>query len=192
MANAKKNNKKKGTSKTVRVLKMTAICILAIVLLAVMFFIVFFASNGFGGSVATFVCTINGKTILTSQSISLPSGSTVNVYSLSDYTISIIAAEDYDFAFTIDGGLYSWSEYAGEDMTEGFTFTETDDGIVITYGSLNDILTAVFDTVATISEDVEGEVFELVIESGDIVLYLPFEITATAGSVVLDPDSIIF
>lgn len=193
---ASKTKKKKSSSSTAaRIFKIIGLCLLVIVLLAAIFFITYFASNGFGGSYATFITKVNGNTVLTNQSISLPSGSTVKVYSFSDYTISITAAdgEDSDFTFTVDGDEYSWSGYAGEDMTAGFEITEDEDGtLTITYGTLDEILSEVFNAEVTITEDVEGKIFELVVVSGDSTLCLTFEPEYLADNINVEPDRIIF
>ena len=193
-----KTKKKSSSSTAAKVFKIIGLSLLVIILLAIIFFVIYFASNGFGGSMATFICKVNGKTVLTNQSVSLPSGSTVKVYSFSDYTISIIAAdeEDSDFIFTVNGNEYAWSDYASEDMTAGFELTEDEDGtITITYGTLDEILSDIFGVEVSIAEDVEGEIFELVVKSGSSSLHLPFEIDYTAPTeptIVLDPDRIIF
>lgn len=194
-SNTKK--KKKSTSAAARALKIIGLCLLVIVLLFVIFFVIYFASNGFGGSYATFIAKVNGETILNSRTISFPSGSTVEVYSLSDYTLSIVATdaeEGEDFVFTVDGNDYLWSDYAGEDFTAGFTFEDTADGIVVTYGYISDIIEAVFgvspDSTPNTSS-LTGELFALVIESGGSSLYLPFCLNYEY-QLIVDYEHIIF
>ena len=194
-SNTKKKKKKKSTSAAARVMKIIGLCLLVIVLLFVIFFVIYFASNGFGGSYSTFIAKVNGETILSSRTITLPSGSTVKVYSLSDYTLSIVATdaeEGEDFVFTVDGNDYLWSDYAGEDFTAGFEITEEDDGtLTITYSLLDEILSVVFGAEVTISEGGTGEIFELVIESGSSSLHLPFSLEYDY-QINVEPDCIIF
>lgn len=184
--------KKKGASIAAKVFKITGLCLLTIVLLAIIFFATYFISGGFGGSYATFLVRLNGDIILSSRSVSLPSGSTVKIYSFSDYSLSVYAAEDSDFVFIAEDEEYTFSDYAGEDMTAGFEITEDEDGtITISYGTLSEILSAVFGAEVTVTEEIEGEIFELVIESGNSSLRLSFAVD-NVYDITIDPDRIVF
>lgn len=185
--------KKKSGSTAAKVFKIIGLSLLAMLLLVAIFFIIYFASNGFGGSYATFITKINGKTVLSNQTVSLPSGSTINVYSFSDYTISVNAAKGSDFVFIVDGDEYSFADYADDDMTAGFELTEDGGTVTITYGTAEEILSEVFDADVTVSEEVEGEIFELVVESGNSSLHLPFSLEYIVnGGIQVEPDRIVF
>lgn len=75
-------------------------------------------------------------------------------------------------------------------MTAGFTFTETEGTITVEYGGLSDILSAALDKIVTVSEEASGELFILVITSGNSELNLSFALSGYGLS--LAPDHIIF
>ena len=90
--------------------------------------------------------------------------------------------------------MVNYSDLAGEDLTAGFTFTESDGAITVEYGSMEEILSAAMGTEIVINETPDGELFTLVITSGESVLNLDFAPASFASDykIVLDPDHIIF
>ena len=151
--------------------------------------------GGFGGRYSTFVVQINGKPVISNSSISLPSGSKIKVTGFSDYSLEVVAAEPQeDFEVTVGEDTLLYSDLAGEDMTSGFTFTESEDGaITINYGSIDTILAAALGEEVTASDEANGELFTLVITSGNSTLSLNFILAGfdNVYDIITDPDHII-
>ena len=184
-------SKTRGGSTAAKVIKIILLVLAVIIILAAAVFGAYYFSNGFGGQYATFATTINGDLILKSGSVSLPRGSTIKVTSFSDYSIKVIAAEpEQDFELMVGDKPAMFSDYFGEDMTAGFTFTEADGVVTVDYGSLNEILSAALGEEVTASEDTDGELFTMVITSGKSELDL--SIVLTSYNINLEPDHIIF
>lgn len=184
-------SKTRGGSTAATVIKIILLVLAVVIILAAAVFGAYYLSNGFGGNYATFATTVNGNLILKSGNIQLPYGSHIKVASFSDYSLTVVAAEpEQDFELTVDGETVNYSAYAGEDMTAGFTFTETEGTITVEYGGLSDILSASLDKIVTVSEEASGELFILVITSGNSELNLSFALSGYGLS--LDPDHIIF
>ena len=187
----KRANTAKKPNKAATVIKVTLLILLVLVITAAAVFGIYYLTGGFGGRYSTFVVQINGKPVISSGSISLPRGSEIKVASFSDYSLKVVAAEpEQDFELTVDGETVNYSAYAGEDMTAGFTFTETEGTITVEYGGLSDILSAALDKIVTVSEEASGELFILVITSGNSELNLSFALSGYGLS--LAPDHIIF
>lgn len=185
-------SKTRGGSTAATVIKIILLILAVIIILAAAVFGAYYLSNGFGGNYATFATTVNGDLILKSGSVSLPRGSTVKVTSFSDYSLKIIAAEpEQDFELSVGGKAANFSDYAGEDMTAGFTFSEADGAITVDYGSLNEILSAALGEEVTASEEADGELFTLVITSGKSELDLSFALSDGAYNITVEPDHII-
>lgn len=184
-------SKTRGGSTAAKVIKIILLMLAVIIILAAAVFGAYYLSNGFGGKYATFATTVNGDLIFKSGSIPLYRGSKVKVVSFSDYSMKVIAAEpEEDFAFIVDGETVNYSDYAGEDMTAGFTFTESDGVIMVDYGSLSEVLSAALGEEIGIADTADGELFTLVITSGKSELDLSFALTSY--NITLDPDHIIF
>lgn len=186
----KRANTAKKPNKAATVIKVTLLILLVLVITAAAVFGIYYLTGGFGGRYSTFVVQINGKPVISSGSISLPRGSEIKVTGFSDYSLEVVAAEPQeDFKITVGEDTLLYSDLAGEDMTAGFTFTEAEDCVTINYGSINDILSAALGEEVTASEDVNGELFTLVITSGNSELNLSFALSGFGLS--LDPDHII-
>ena len=189
------NRKSSGGYTAATAIKVILLILAVVIILAAAVFGAYYLSNGFGGKYATFATTVNGKLVLSSGSIQLPRGSELKIASFSDYTLKVVAAEpEQDFALTIGGEMVNYSDLAGEDLTAGFTFTESDGAITVEYGSMEEILSAAMGTEVAINETPDDELFTLVITSGESVLNLDFAPASFASDykIVLDPDHIIF
>ena len=189
------NRKSSGGYTAATVVKVILLILAVAIILAAAVFGIYYLTNGFGGNYTTFATTINGKLVLSSGSIQLPRGSVIKITSFNDYTLEVVAAEpEQDFVLTVGGETVNYSDLAGEDITKGFTFTESDGVITVEYGSLEEILSAAMGTEVAINETPDDELFTLVITSGESVLNLDFAPASFASDykIVLDPDHIIF
>lgn len=183
----------KKPNKAATVIKVILLILAVVVILAAAVFGAYYLSNGFGGKYATFATTINGKLILASGNVDLPRGSEIKIVSFSDYSFKVTAAEpEEDIELTIGGQPCLYSELAGEDMTAGFTFTESDGVITVDYGSLSEILSSALGEDVAAAEGSENALFTLTVESGKSTLDLNFLLGQSwAESITLDPGHII-
>ena len=184
--------KTRGGSIAAKVIKVVLLIIAVIIILAAAVFGTFYLTNGFGGNYATFLTKVNDDLFIKNGSVDLPSGSLIKVASFSDYSLKVVALEpDEDFEFTVDGNkTYSYSDISGEEVTAGFTITETDDGIVIEYEDVSQILSLAIGGQVTAPDITDKELFTLVITGGESQLALNF---AIAGyELTVDPDHIYF
>ena len=184
----------KKPNKTATVIKITLLVLAVVIILAAAVFGIYYLTGGFGGRYSTFVVQINGKPVISSGSISLPSGSEIKVTGFSDYSLEVVAAEpEQDFEVIVGEDTLLYSDLAGEDMTAGFTFTEADGTITINYGSIDTILAAALGEEVTASGETAGELFTLVITSGNSTLNLTFALAGfdNVYDIITDPDHII-
>lgn len=190
----KRANTAKKPNKAATVIKVTLLILLVLVITAAAVFGIYYLTGGFGGRYSTFVVQINGKPVISSGSISLPRGSEIKVTGFSDYSLEVVAAEPQeDFKITVGEDTLLYSDLAGEDMTAGFTFTEADGTITINYGSIDTILAAALGEEVTTSDEADGELFTLVITSGNSTLNLTFALAGfdNVYDIITDPDHII-
>lgn len=191
---AKKSTAAKKPNKAATVIKVTLLILLVLVITAAAVFGIYYLTGGFGGRYSTFVVQINGKPVISSGSVSLPRGSEIKVTGFSDYSLEVVAAEpEEDFEVTVGEDTLLYSDLAGEDMTAGFTFTEADGTITINYGSIDTILAAALGEEVTTSDEADGELFTLVITSGNSTLNLTFALAGfdNVYDIITDPDHII-
>lgn len=167
--------KSSGGSTAATVIKIILLILAVLIILAAAVFGIYYLTGGFGGNYATFATTINGKLVLSSGSIQLPRGSVIKITSFNDYTLEVVAAEpEQDFALTVGGETVNYSDLAGEDLTAGFTFTESDGVITVDYGNLEEILTSALDKEVTVDDISEGDLFTFIITSGESSINLSF------------------
>ena len=186
----KRSSSTKTSSSIGTVIKIVALILAVLVIIASIVIAIYFGTNGFGGNYPTFAVQVNGKPILANGYIDLPNGSKITINSFSDYSLKIVAVEpEQDFAIMVNGETVNYSSLAGDDMTAGFTFTESDGVITVEYSCLDDILSAALDEDVTSSGKVEGELFKLVITSGKSELELNFALTSL--DIAIYPDHII-
>lgn len=185
----------KKPNKAATVIKVILLILLVLIIIVAAVFGIYYLSGGFGGRYSTFVVQINGKPVISNSSVSLPSGSEIKVTGFSDYSLEVVAAEPQeDFEITVGEDTLLYSDLAGEDMTAGFTFTESEDGaITINYGSIDTILTAALGEEVTASDEADSELFTLVITSGNSSLSLNFVLAGfdNVYDIITDPDHII-
>lgn len=192
---AKKEQRKK-TARTV------AIVLLVILLLAILGFagfgIAYLVTDGFGGRIPTTVIVIDDEIYSQSaEDIEVYPGDEVRVQNLigdTQYTMQIVGnASKNNFAFTLDGEPYTWRDMDGEDMTAGFTITQTETGFTIDYTTVQSILTEALGGEVVISEDEEttGDLFTLIITIGEEEYRFGFGVGSGVTEIVLDPDQIV-
>ncbi len=185
-----------------RTWKTIGIAFLVLILLAVLGFagfgIAYVVTDGFGGKVPTAVIMIEDDMYTESaDGIALYPGDEIRVQSLTgatEYDVRIEAnAESGDFSFTVGAEPYTWHDLAGQDVTKGFTLTQTDLGFTLDYESFETIIAAVKGADVVIAEgaDLSGDMFDLVITMGETEYRFGFGIGLPVSGIELDPDHII-
>ena len=185
-----------------RTWKTIGIAFLVLILLAVLGFagfgIAYVVTDGFGGKVPTAVIMIEDDVYTESaDGIALYPGDEVRVQSLTgatQYDVRIEAnAESGDFSFTVGAEPYTWHDLAGQDVTKGFTLTQTELGFTVDYESFETIIAAVKGADVAIAEgaDLSGDMFDLVITMGETEYRFGFGIGLPVSGIELDPDHIV-
>lgn len=185
-----------------RTWKTIGIAFLVLILLAVLGFagfgIAYVVTDGFGGKVPTAVIMIEDDMYTESaDGIAIYPGDEIRVQSLTgatEYDVRIEAnAESGDFSFTVGAEPYTWHDLAGQDVTKGFTLTQTDLGFTVDYESFETIIAAVKGADVVIAEgaDLSGDMFDLVITMGETEYRFGFGIGLPVSGIELDPDHII-
>lgn len=185
-----------------RTWKTIGIAFLVLILLAVLGFagfgIAYVVTDGFGGKVPTAVIMIKDDMYTESaDGIALYPGDEVRVQSLTgatEYDVRIEAnAESGDFSFTVGAEPYTWHDLAGQDVTKGFTLTQTGLGFTVDYESFETIIAAVKGADVAIAEDADlsGDMFDLVITMGETEYRFGFGIGLPVSGIELDPDHIV-
>lgn len=185
-----------------RTWKTIGIAFLVLILLAVLGFagfgIAYVVTDGFGGKVPTAVIMIEDDVYTESaDGIALYPGDEVRVQSLTgatEYDVRIEAnAESGDFSFTVGAEPYTWHDLAGQDVTKGFTLTQTELGFTVDYESFETIIAAVKGADVAIAEgaDLSGDMFDLVITMGETEYRFGFGIGLPVSGIELDPDHIV-
>ena len=185
-----------------RTWKTIGIAFLVLILLAVLGFagfgIAYVVTDGFGGKVPTAVIMIEDDMYTESaDGIASYPGDEIRVQSLTgatEYDVRIEAnAESGDFSFTVGAEPYTWHDLAGQDVTKGFTLTQTELGFTVDYESFETIIAAVKGTDVVIAEDADlsGDMFDLVITMGETEYRFGFGIGLPVSGIELDPDHIV-
>ena len=185
-----------------RTWKTIGIAFLVLILLAVLGFagfgIAYVVTDGFGGKVPTAVIMIEDDMYTeNADGIAIYPGDEIRVQSLTgatEYDVRIEAnAESGDFSFTVGAEPYTWHDLAGQDVTKGFTLTQTDLGFTVDYESFETIIAAVKGTDVVIAEDADlsGDMFDLVITMGETEYRFGFGIGLPVSGIELDPGHII-
>lgn len=185
-----------------RTWKTIGIAFLVLILLAVLGFagfgIAYVVTDGFGGKVPTAVIMIEDDMYTESaDGIALYPGDEIRVQSLTgatEYDVRIEAnAESGDFSFTVGAEPYTWHDLNGQDVTKGFTLTQTDLGFTVDYESFETIIAAVMGADVVIAEgaDLSGDMFDLVITMGETEYRFGFGIGLPVSGIELDPDHIV-
>lgn len=185
-----------------RTWKTIGIAFLVLILLAVLGFagfgIAYVVTDGFGGKVPTAVIMIEDDMYTASaDGIAIYPGDEIRVQSLTgatEYDVRIEAnAESGDFSFTVGAEPYTWHDLAGQDVTKGFTLTQTDLGFTVDYESFETIIAEVMGADVVIAEDADlsGDMFDLVITMGETEYRFGFGIGLPVSGIELDPDHIV-
>lgn len=185
-----------------RTWKTIGIAFLVLILLAVLGFagfgIAYVVTDGFGGKVPTAVIMIEDDMYTESaDGIAIYPGDEIRVQSLTgatEYDVRIEAnAESGDFSFTVGAEPYTWHDLAGQDVTKGFTLTQTNLGFTVDYESFETIIAAVMGADVVIAEDanLSGDMFDLVITMGETEYRFGFGIGLPVSGIELDPGHII-
>lgn len=185
-----------------RTWKTIGIAFLVLILLAVLGFagfgIAYVVTDGFGGKVPTAVIMIEDDMYTESaDGIAIYPGDEIRVQSLTgatEYDVRIEAnAESGDFSFTVGAEPYTWHDLAGQDVTKGFTLTQTDLGFTVDYESFETIIAAVMGADVVIAEDanLSGDMFDLVITMGETEYRFGFGIGLPVSGIEIDPGHII-
>lgn len=178
-----------GQSTAKNILKIVLLVLAVIIVIAGIFVAVYFGTNGFGGAYPTFAVQVNGKPVLKSGNVELPDGSEIGITSLNDYTLKVETARpEEDFALNIDGKATLYSDLAGTDVTNGFTFTDNDGIIAINYGNLDEVLSSALDAAVEILSASAQDKFNLIITSGNSSVILTFELSK---GIYLYPEHIV-
>ena len=155
-------------------------------------------TDGFGGKVPTAVIMIEDDMYTASaDGIAIYPGDEIRVQSLTgatEYDVRIEAnAESGDFSFTVGAEPYTWHDLAGQDVTKGFTLTQTDLGFTVDYESFETIIAEVMGADVVIAEDADlsGDMFDLVITMGETEYRFGFGIGLPVSGIELDPDHIV-
>lgn len=111
-----------------------------------------------------------------------------------EYTVKIEATSGTDFEFKIGVETFRWKDLAGNDYTDGFKITRTDNGFKLSFeDTLSAILTKVQGESASIASGAYtgGDIFTLIITSGNQVIRLGFGIDVPVEDIQIYPSGVI-
>lgn len=178
-----------GKIKHNKVLTVLYIVAIALVVIAAAGLLAYYLQGGVNPSLSV---SIDGKTLENGSSAgALSSGSKINVEGVEEYDVGVYACSaENDFAFTVDGEELSWSDIDGRNLTAGFEIQRAEDGFTISYGGIEDIISAA-QGGAEVSVDKlpQGDIFRLSIAAGEGRTDIYFTILS---GVFLDKTEIIF
>ena len=192
-----KQRKKEGKTKSI-LLTLLLLLLCAAVLAAGGFGIAYLVTDGFGKDGDRVAVTYEGRTYVRETEglvLAIPEAE-FTVQSLdreeAEYTVTIVAKAGAEFEFKIGLETYRWSDMKGKDFTAGFRIERTEEGFRMEFGGIQEIVAAV-QSGAVVEEDAYqgGDVFELVIGSGDRQIRLGFGIGYPVTGIELDPSVII-
>ncbi len=161
----------KGKNFFVAFIRWFIIGILCIAVLGGAIFGITVLTDGYGGRVPLFSVTHRDKkyfSLITptpyAESIgAIQLGEEFIVKSLfSDYEVKIYAKEA-DLSFTLWGEKWTWADVQGKDFTSAFTIEKTENGFILSFGNVEDILSAVIGGQVDLKLDEAIELFEMVI-----------------------------
>lgn len=109
------------------------------------------------------------------------------------YSVRIYAkATENDFTFKLGEEPYKWSNMDGRDFTSGFTINPTEGGFTVSFTTIGEIISAVQGADITLTGEAEGELFTLVITSGDAEISLGFSLYVAVTGIGFDTDRVVF
>lgn len=166
--------------------------------------IAYYATDGFGTKEppADIVAELGGKEYEGSaDGIVIFSGTelkfTSNAAPGEAFDLSVrITAREQDFSFLIGEEPWKWSHLEGRDVTKGFTFTRTEQGVIMSYGTPAEVLSAALGMQVTVGRDISfaNDLFILSLtgrESGSRIEF-GFRLGVTALQAELSPGHIEF
>ena len=178
-----------GKIKHNKVLTVLYIVAIALVVIAAAGLVAYYLK---GATTAAFSVSVDGKTLESGSSVgALSSGSKINVEGAEEYDVAVYACSvENDFAFTVDGEELSWSDIDGRNLTAGFEIERAEDGFTLSYGGIEDIISAVQGGAeVSVGELPQGDMFRLSVTSAESRADLYFAILT---GVFLDKTEIIF
>lgn len=178
-----------GKIKRSKVLTAIYLVALALVVIAAAGLLAYFLQGGTGNSLSV---SIDGKAVENGSSVgALSSGNRVDVEGAEEYEVEIYACStENDFSFTVDGEEFSWSNIDGRNLTAGFEIDRAEDGFTISYGGIEDIISAAQGGAeVSVGELPKGDMFRLSVTSAESRADLYFAILT---GVFLDKTEIIF
>ncbi len=193
--------KQTGREKSRSIAKRIFVAVLIVVLVAILGFagfgIAYVATGGFGGTVPTAIVMIEDKIYADSaDGLTIYPGDEVVVYDLTgdaEYTLRIKAAEkETNFAFFVGDEPYTWRDLNGYDVTSSFTIDRTERGFIVNYAGIEDIIASVCGADVTFGDDIDlsGDMFDLVLTSGEKEYVFGFGVGLPVTDIVL-PDNVI-
>ena len=178
-----------GKIKRSKVLTAIYLVALALVVIAVAGLLAYFLQGGTGNSLSV---SIDGKAVENGSSVgALSSGNKVDVEGAEEYEVEIYACStENNFSFTVDGEEFLWSDIDGRNLTAGFEIDRAEDGFTISYGGIEDIISAAQGGAeVSVGELPQGDMFRLSVTSAESRADLYFAILT---GVFLDKTEIIF
>lgn len=178
-----------GKIKRSKVLTAIYLVALALVVIAAAGLLAYFLQGGTGNSLSV---SIDGKAVENGSSVgALSSGNRVDVEGAEEYEVEIYACStENNFSFTVDGEEFSWSDIDGRNLTAGFEIDRAEDGFTISYGGIEDIISAAQGGAeVSVGELPKGDMFRLSVTSAESRADLYFTILT---GVFLDKTEIIF
>lgn len=186
MANKAKHNK---------VFTVIYVVIVVLVLVAVVGVIVHFTRNNQTppAEEGTLSVSIDGNAVQSGSSVGVISNNAeITVDGVSEFSVAVYAysSADNDFEFTVDGETYSWGGINNRNMTKGFTIEQTAGGIKISYGGIEQIISAVqYGAEVAVGDLPDGDIFRLSVTAGEEYSDIYFSLLT---GVILDKTEIIF
>mgnify|MGYP000473539791 CR=1 FL=1 len=178
-----------GKIKRSKVLTAIYLVALVLVVIAVAGLVAYYLK---GATTAAFSVSIDGKTIESGSSVGvLASKSKINIDGAEEYGVAVYACSaENDFAFTVDGEELSWSDIDGRNLTAGFEIERAEDGFTLSYGGIEDIISAAQGGADVGAEKLpNGDIFRLSISAGEGQTDIYFTILS---GIFLDRTEIIF
>ena len=178
-----------GKIKRSKVLTAIYLVAIALVVIAAAGLVAYYLK---GATTAAFSVSVDGKTLESGSSVGvLASKSKINVEGAEEYDVAVYACSvENDFAFTVDGEELSWSGIDGRNLTAGFEIERAEDGFTISYGGIEDIISAAQGGAEVgVDKLPQGDIFRLSVTSEESRTDLYFAILT---GVFLDKTEIIF
>ena len=154
-----------GKIKRSKVLTAIYLVALALVVIAAAGLLAYFLQGGTGNSLSV---SIDGKEVENGSSVgALSSGNRVDVEGAEEYEVEIYACStENDFSFTVDGEEFLWSDIDGRNLTAGFKVERAEDGFTISYGGIEDIISAAQGGADVVADKLpNGDIFRLSVTS---------------------------